>query len=116
MIGGIQNVSALSFTRAMEGSSETGSSSSILQTPLTGQAQGIAPTGGDFGATLASMATDMVGNLRGAEQSSLDGINGQADMREVVDAVMTAEQTLQTAIAIRDKIVTAYLEVSRMQI
>jgi flagellar hook-basal body complex protein FliE len=29
---------------------------------------------------------------------------------------MTAEQSLNTAIAIRDKIVTAYLEVARMQI
>ena len=36
--------------------------------------------------------------------------------REVVDALMSAEQSLQTAIAIRDKLVTAYLEVSRMQI
>jgi flagellar hook-basal body complex protein FliE len=116
MIGGVQNVSALSFTRAMEGAQETGSTSSIMQTPLAGQTQGVMPAGEDFGATLASMATDMVGSLRGAEQSSFDGINGQADMREVVDAMMTAEQTLQTAIAIRDKIVTAYLEVSRMQI
>ena len=29
---------------------------------------------------------------------------------------MNAEQSLQTAIAIRDKVVTAYLEVARMQI
>ena len=37
-------------------------------------------------------------------------------MREVVDAVMSAEQTLQAAVAIRDKIVSAYLEISRMAI
>ena len=47
---------------------------------------------------------------------SLAALKGEADTREVVDAVMSAEQTLQTAIAIRDKIVTAYLEVSRMAI
>ena len=29
---------------------------------------------------------------------------------------MSAEQTLQGAIAIRDKVVSAYLEISRMQI
>ena len=29
---------------------------------------------------------------------------------------MTAEQTLQAAIAIRDKVVAAYLEISRMPI
>jgi flagellar hook-basal body complex protein FliE len=37
-------------------------------------------------------------------------------MRSVVDAVMSAEQSLQAAVAIRDKIVTAYLEISRMAI
>jgi flagellar hook-basal body complex protein FliE len=36
--------------------------------------------------------------------------------RDVVDAIMTAEQSLQTATAIRDKMVTAYLEIARMQI
>jgi flagellar hook-basal body complex protein FliE len=36
--------------------------------------------------------------------------------RDVVDAIMTAEQSLQTATAIRDKLVTAYLEIARMQI
>ena len=44
------------------------------------------------------------------------GINGQANTQEVVDAVMSAERTLQTAVAVRDKIVTAYLEISRMPI
>ena len=47
---------------------------------------------------------------------SVQGIQGEADTREVVDAVMSAEQSLQAAIAIRDKIVSAYLEVSRMAI
>jgi flagellar hook-basal body complex protein FliE len=34
----------------------------------------------------------------------------------VADAVMSAEQSLQAAVAIRDKLVQAYLEISRMQI
>jgi flagellar hook-basal body complex protein FliE len=37
-------------------------------------------------------------------------------VQQVVEAVMAAEQTLQSSIAIRDKVVAAYLEVSRMQI
>ena len=51
-----------------------------------------------------------------AEQVSVAALQGQADVREVVDAVMSAEQALQAAIAIRDKIVAAYLEISRMAI
>jgi flagellar hook-basal body complex protein FliE len=34
----------------------------------------------------------------------------------VVEHVMSAEQSLQTAIAIRDKVVSAYQEISRMPI
>ena len=54
--------------------------------------------------------------LQGAERISLQALSGEADIRDVTDAVMSAEQKLQTAISIRDKIVTAFLEVSRMQI
>ena len=43
-------------------------------------------------------------------------MKGDVDTRQVVDAVMGAQQALQTTIAIRDKIVSAYLEVSRMSI
>jgi len=34
----------------------------------------------------------------------------------VVEAVMSAEQSLQTAVAIRDKVVAAYQEIVRMAI
>ena len=57
-----------------------------------------------------------VGRLEQAETLSIAAIRGEAETREVVDAVMSAEQSLQAAIAIRDKVVQAYLEVSRMQI
>ena len=40
----------------------------------------------------------------------------EAASADVTDAVMNAQQNLQAAIAIRDKIVTAFLEISRMQI
>jgi len=47
---------------------------------------------------------------------SIKALQGDADTREVVDAVMNAQETLSAAIAIRDKIVAAYLDVSRMSI
>ena len=68
---------------------------------------------GHFG---AKVAADSVQTLSNAEAVSIQGLSGKAQTREVVDAVMQADQTLQTAIAIRDKIVTAYLELSRMSI
>ncbi|MCP8896804.1 flagellar hook-basal body complex protein FliE [Shinella daejeonensis] len=69
-----------------------------------------------FAQVLGDMATDMATSLKVSETKSFEAIQGKASTREVVDAVMNAEQALQTAIAIRDKVVTAYLEVTRMQI
>lgn len=69
-----------------------------------------------FGTALATATQNAVGVLQKAEGVSLQALQGDVETREVVDAVMNAEQTLQAAIAIRDKIVSSYLEVSRMQI
>ena len=69
-----------------------------------------------FTDVMSGIATDVVGKLQYAEKVSLDAVQGKANTREVVDSLMTAEQSLKTAIAIRDKIVTAYLDVTRMQI
>ena len=78
-----------------------------------------APAGGvgqSFAGMLGSAASRVADNLGRAEQLSLEALQGKGDVRAVVDAVMTAEQSLQAAVAIRDKIVSAYLEVTRMQI
>ncbi|TGV93852.1 flagellar hook-basal body complex protein FliE, partial [Mesorhizobium sp. M2E.F.Ca.ET.154.01.1.1] len=61
-------------------------------------------------------ASKTVDTLQNAEQVSIQALKGDADTREVVDAVMSAQQVLQTAVAIRDKVVSAYLEISRMGI
>ena len=72
--------------------------------------------GPGFGEVMAEMAGGVVSRLNQAEYISMKAVQGEANTREVVDALMTAEQSLNTASAIRDKIVTAYLEVTRMQI
>ncbi len=70
-----------------------------------------------FSEALSGAATQAVATLDRAEALSLQALQGGGvETREVVDAVMSAEQSLQAAIAIRDKIVTAYLEISRMTI
>ncbi|MDN2566602.1 flagellar hook-basal body complex protein FliE [Aquibium sp. A9E412] len=95
--------------------------------PLAGVAsQTTRPTAGATGAAsgpdasfetlLAQAVEGTVSGLERAETLSMRALQGEADTREVVDAVMSAEQSLQAAIAVRDKIVTAYLEISRMAI
>lgn len=97
-----------------------------ISRPATGAVApaGIAPEpapaaavkGPDFAAILGGMITDTTNALRAAEATSIAGIKGQASTQQIVEAVMSAEQTLQAAIAIRDKVTAAYLELSRMQI
>ncbi|MBE7202687.1 MAG: flagellar hook-basal body complex protein FliE [Parafilimonas terrae] len=86
--------------------------------PVTGAAmpgiEAAAPT--DFGQIMASFASGVRNDLRAGEAASIAGIQGKASTQQVVEAVMSAEQSLQTAVAIRDKVVAAYLELSRMAI
>jgi flagellar hook-basal body complex protein FliE len=84
--------------------------------PELASAQQAATTGTSFADELSTRISQTVGRLEQAEHLSFQAIRGEVESREVVDAVMSAEQSLQAALAIRDKIVQAYLEVSRMQI
>lgn len=71
---------------------------------------------GDFASVLAQVASDAVQTLKTAEATAISGVQGKADVQQVVEAVMSAEQALQGAVAIRDKVVSAYLEISRIAI
>ncbi|MCJ2036260.1 flagellar hook-basal body complex protein FliE [Methylobacterium sp. J-068] len=79
-------------------------------------AAGSAGAGTDFGEVMAQLATGLRTSLRTGEATAISGIQGKATTQQVVEAVMDAEQSLQTAIAVRDKVVAAYLELSRMPI
>ncbi|WP_102958745.1 flagellar hook-basal body complex protein FliE [Mangrovicella endophytica] len=70
----------------------------------------------DFSKVLAEVANDAIGTMKNAEAVSIQGVKGQTSTQAVVDAVMAAERTLQTAVVLRDKAVSAYLDLSRMAI
>jgi flagellar hook-basal body complex protein FliE len=78
--------------------------------------QATAPISQDFGAILQQMTTDAIATMRNGEALSVAGVKGQASVQDVVEGVMAAEQTLQATMTIRDKVVAAYLEISRMTI
>lgn len=67
---------------------------------------------------------DMVGKLaensidsgKKAEALSEKAVVGKADLMDVVQAVSNAELTLQTVVAVRDRVVNAYQEIMRMPI
>ncbi|TYC58633.1 flagellar hook-basal body complex protein FliE [Rhodobacterales bacterium] len=69
-----------------------------------------------FSDTMAQVSQGAIDKIKQGEAASIAGVDGQASVQQVVEAVMAAESSLQTAIAIRDKVVSAYQEVSRMTI
>jgi flagellar hook-basal body complex protein FliE len=84
-----------------------------------GSAQNAASPGADgvsFAQFLEQLSSETVQNLKAGEAAAISGVQGKASVQQVVDAIMTAERSLHTAIAVRDKIVGAYQEISRMAI
>lgn len=70
----------------------------------------------DFGAVLSQVANDTVTKLKTGEAAAISGVEGKMPVQQVVNSVMDAQSSLQTTIAIRDKLVSAYQDVTRMQI
>jgi flagellar hook-basal body complex protein FliE len=79
-------------------------------------ASAAASGGADFGSVMSQVSSDAVKKLKAAEATSISGIEGKASTQDVVQSVMSAQESLQTALAIRDKAVSAFQEITRMSI
>jgi flagellar hook-basal body complex protein FliE len=69
-----------------------------------------------FGEALSRAVQNAVTTSREAETASARGLMGEGSVTDLVVAVGRAELTLQTAVAVRDRVVAAYQEVMRMPI
>ncbi|HTR14357.1 MAG TPA: flagellar hook-basal body complex protein FliE [Roseiarcus sp.] len=69
-----------------------------------------------FEEALGSVIGSALGTLQAGETAAIQGIQGAASPMKVVESVMDAQRSLQTVLAIRDKIVSAWQEVSHMAI
>lgn len=77
---------------------------------------GEAAASGGFQELVKQAATGAVDTLKSGEAATMKAVSGKADMTQVVTAVSNAEVTLQAAVAVRDKVIQAYLDVIRMPI
>jgi flagellar hook-basal body complex protein FliE len=75
---------------------------------------GIAPP--SFQQTLTDALHSAVGTMRVGEAASAQGATGQGDLVGVVNAVTAAELTLETVVAIRDRVIAAYQDIMKMPI
>ena len=86
---------------------------------MKGGAPKIAPTSGADGGftSLLSSAIDKIGETGiKADAQAMSVAGGKANVVDVVTAVAESETALQTLVAVRDRVISAYEEIMRMQI
>jgi flagellar hook-basal body complex protein FliE len=80
---------------------------------------GLSPTGGvggGFGEFLSDALKDSISTMKHGEKMATQQIAGKANIVDVVNAVNQAEITLDTVVAVRDKVVAAYQSILNMPI
>lgn len=70
----------------------------------------------DFSTVMVNLARESAGNIKAAENTSMQGIQGRAAIQDVVQSVLKAQTSLQTVLALRDKAITAYQSITSMPI
>ena len=105
---------AISSTAISAGKSVARAIEAQVTAPAAGAVQ--SGSGAGFDSVLKQVTTDAIDTVKSGEAASISAIQGKESTRRVVEALMSAEQALQTAVAVRDKVVQAYQEVVRMSI
>jgi flagellar hook-basal body complex protein FliE len=68
------------------------------------------------GEAFSAAAADFMSTMREGEETVKAGLAGRADPQAVVEALAATELAVQTAVAVRDKVVEAYQEILRMPV
>lgn len=78
---------------------------------------GVSPEGAGLGPkALNQMAETFASLFDKADEAAAGFASGQLDTQSVVEALSQAELALQTAITVRDRVVSAYQDILRMPI
>ncbi len=72
--------------------------------------------GANFGDLLEGVIQDAVSIGKESEVAAIASITNEADIVDMVTAITAAEVTLETIIAVRDKVIEAYESIMRMPI
>ncbi len=69
-----------------------------------------------FSELVAKAGSDTVETIRNAEQAAQQGLSGNSDTQQVVEATLELDTTVKVAVSVRDKLVEAYQEIMRMPV
>ena len=85
---------------------------------LLGKTGGVGASAGagGFGDMVENLVGNAAGSMRAAESASAKQVAGKGDLIDVVTAMGAAETALDTVVAVRDRVVSAYSDIMRMQI
>ena len=72
------------------------------------------PEAPSFQELVGTAASEAMNTMREGERMSAAAVAGNADLTDVVMAVNNAEITLQSVVAVRDRVISAYQEILRM--
>ena len=78
-----------------------------------------AATGADahgFSDILKSAMTDVMQTSKTAEHAMVANVQGKADLIDVATAISSAQTSLQTVLAVRDQVISAYQQIMAMPI
>jgi flagellar hook-basal body complex protein FliE len=59
-------------------------------------------------------AKNVMDSLGKSEQATMQAVTGKADLASVTEAVTNAQVALQTAVAVRDRVIAAYQDIIKM--
>ena len=79
-------------------------------------AAGVQPGGGEFSGLVKDIVGDAAEAGRKSEALSLQAVSGPTDLSQVALAVTNAEVTMQTVVAVRDRVIQAYQDIIKMPI
>ena len=85
----------------------------------TAQTPSITPAnlpGGNFSDFLSGAIKDSINSIRQGETAASQQVQGKANIVDVVQSVNAAELTLDTVVAVRDKVVAAYQSIMNMPV
>jgi flagellar hook-basal body complex protein FliE len=94
--------------------SSIGNLGATARSGATGETAAASGSGPSFADVLGQIIANGVNTIQGGESAAIQGLNGAEAPFKVVESVMSAQRTLQEGLSIRDKVVSAYQEISRM--
>jgi len=84
--------------------------------PAAAAASEVAAPGQDFGQMVQGAINNAVQSSRTAETQMAAQVQGKAQLVDVVTAISSAQASLQTVMAVRDEVISAYKEIMAMTI